>query len=214
MLLNQVKGNLDRNLLSLNKFKPNLEQHSLPEIIYSTINMLKLTADQMGVQLKYQGLKHGGDKLLKVMIDKLRVQQILINLIQNAIKFSRQNDVVSVTVDEFVVEDHNTNVGVNIKVTDEGLGVSEEDREHLFKVFFKTKDETSKRMNQGSHGLGLNICQQFARNLGGDLIHNDNVKVGAQFILSLNLKKVNDSGDQQQRAMQVSTVYKFGKKKK
>jgi signal transduction histidine kinase len=52
-----------------------------------------------------------------------------------------------VTVDEFVVEDHNTNVGVNIKVTDEGLGVSEEDREHLFKVFFKTKDETSKRMN-------------------------------------------------------------------
>jgi len=76
----------------------------------------------MGVSLTYQGLKHGDHRLQKVMIDKIRVQQILINLIQNAIKFSRSGD----------------------------------------KVQVKSKDETSKRMNQGSHGLGLNICKQFA----------------------------------------------------
>jgi signal transduction histidine kinase len=52
------------------------------------------------------------------MIDKIRVQQILINLIQNAIKFSRSGDKVQVTVDEYVVDDYNNFIGVNIRVTD------------------------------------------------------------------------------------------------
>jgi signal transduction histidine kinase len=56
-------------------------------------------------------------------------------------------------------------------------------------MYFKTKDETSRRMNQGSHGIGLNICKKFALSLGGDLVHNDNVEKGAQFILSLTLDK-------------------------
>jgi signal transduction histidine kinase len=72
----------------------------------------------MGVSLTYQGLKHGDHRLQKVMIDKIRVQQILINLIQNAIKFSRSGDKVQVTVDEYVVDDHNNFIGVNIRVTD------------------------------------------------------------------------------------------------
>jgi|LauGreDrversion4_2_1035121.scaffolds.fasta_scaffold86820_1 signal transduction histidine kinase len=72
----------------------------------------------MGVSLTYQGLKHGDHRLQKVMIDKIRVQQILINLIQNAIKFSRSGDKVQVTVDEYVVDDYNNFIGVNIRVTD------------------------------------------------------------------------------------------------
>jgi signal transduction histidine kinase len=72
----------------------------------------------MGVSLTYQGLKHGDYRLQKVMIDKIRVQQILINLIQNAIKFSRSGDKVQVTVDEYVVDDYNNFIGVNIRVTD------------------------------------------------------------------------------------------------
>lgn len=72
----------------------------------------------MGVSLTYQGLKHGDHRLQKVMIDKIRVQQILINLIQNAIKFSRSGDKVQVAVDEYVVDDYNNFIGVNIRVTD------------------------------------------------------------------------------------------------
>lgn len=72
----------------------------------------------MGVSLTYQGLKNVDHRLQKVMIDKIRVQQILINLIQNAIKFSRSGDKVQVTVDEYVVDDYNNFIGVNIRVTD------------------------------------------------------------------------------------------------
>lgn len=72
----------------------------------------------MGVSLTYQGLMNGDHRIKKVMIDKIRVQQILINLIQNAIKFSRSGDKVKVSVDEFVVEDYKNYIGVNIRVTD------------------------------------------------------------------------------------------------
>lgn len=74
--------------------------------------------------------------MVAVLIDKLRVQQILINLIQNAIKFSKKKDVIDVSIDEFVVENPHEQVGVNIKVTDQGLGISEEDRKNLFQMFF------------------------------------------------------------------------------
>jgi len=72
----------------------------------------------MGVSLTYRGLKHGDHRLQKVMIDKIRVQQILINLIQNAIKFSHSGDKVQVMVDEYVVDDYKNYIGVNIRVTD------------------------------------------------------------------------------------------------
>ena len=72
----------------------------------------------MGVSLTYQGLMNGDNRIKKVMIDKIRVQQILINLIQNAIKFSRSGDKVQVSVDEFVVDDYKNYIGVNIRVTD------------------------------------------------------------------------------------------------
>lgn len=85
-------------------------------------------------------------------------------------------------------------VGVKIKVTDYGIGISEQDKKNLFTMFFQSKDENSRRMNQGSHGIGLNICRKFALNLGGDLTHNDEVTKGAEFVLSLTLEKVEVEG--------------------
>ena len=102
----------------------------------------------------------------------------MINLIQNSIKFSRPGSTVNVTIDSFQVDDPTNHLGVNIRVTDTGIGISPDDRQNLFKIFFKTSDETSRRKNQGSHGIGLNICKRFATNLGGDLIFNEEVTKG------------------------------------
>lgn len=74
-----------------------------------------------------------------------------------------------------------------ISVKDHGIGISEEDRKHLFKPYFKTKDEKSKQMNKSSHGLGLNICKKIALSLGGDLELNESVRNGCLFTLSLTL---------------------------
>ena len=97
-----------------------------------------------------------------VVIDKMRVQQIIFNLIQNSIKFSEKGSSVTVSMEQFPVPDNYKNIGVRIKVTDNGIGISKKDQKNLFKMFFKTQDEKSREKKQGSHGIGLNVCKRFA----------------------------------------------------
>ena len=61
---------------------------------------------------------------ISVLIDKLRLQQILINLVQNAIKFSNRDSKIVVAVSRFVTSEAD-HIGVNLSVTDEGIGITE-----------------------------------------------------------------------------------------
>lgn len=71
-------------------------------------------------------------KDLYVFIDKLRTQQILINLIQNSIKFSKKGDSIDLKVNFFNVENSFSNIGVSFTVRDYGIGISDDDRTQLF----------------------------------------------------------------------------------
>lgn len=62
----------------------------------------------------------------------------MINLIHNSIKFSKHGDVVNVSISNFEVTDPQNYLGINIKVTDWGIGIAEEDRKNLFTVFYKS----------------------------------------------------------------------------
>ena len=57
-------------------------------------------------------------------------------------------------------------------MTDEGIGVSEQDQRNLFKMYFRTEDENSLRINKQSNGIGLHFCKRLAQLLGGDLVYN------------------------------------------
>jgi len=84
LLLNQVRSNLDRSLIMMDMFSPHLEEILQFEFIESTVDILSTTASLQDIKIEFvQEQKH--DKI--VIIDKLRVQQILINLLSNAIKF-------------------------------------------------------------------------------------------------------------------------------
>lgn len=147
------------------------------------------------------------DKL--VMIDRTRVQQILLNLISNSLKFSKPGDKVTVTIDQSLIKGCPTQINVVVKVSDQGIGISEEDRPFLFTPFFKTRDEHSRRMNLKSNGIGLHYCKSLAKDLGGDLTYNADVTSGAQFCLSLALEKLNYVPKSVKKGSRVN----FGKKK-
>jgi len=73
------------------------------------------------------------------MIDSLRVQQVLINLIQNSIKFSQPNDLIKLQIVRSklkVEENEGQEYEFLIKITDQGIGISESDRKNLFKPYF------------------------------------------------------------------------------
>ena len=104
---------------------------------------------------------------LELEIDRMRTTQILFNLISNAIKFSADAGVITIECEYKRIEWYTFQV--EISVIDHGIGISEEDKAHIFTPFFKTKDIQSKSLNANSHGLGLNICQQIARGLNGEI---------------------------------------------
>ena len=66
------------------------------------------------------------------------------------------------TVEAKFVEDSQNLVKVSVTVTDEGLGISDEDLPYLFKPFFKTRNQRSREQNGESHGIGLNFSKRLA----------------------------------------------------
>jgi signal transduction histidine kinase len=60
-------------------------------------------------------------------------------------------------------------VDLVIEVQDNGIGMANRDQATLFEPFYETSDSKSKHMNRGSHGLGLSICKEIAKNLDASL---------------------------------------------
>ena len=100
-----------------------------------------------------------------VLADDVRIQQVLLNLLDNARKFTADGGKVSVS---FTQSDANDgNVLTTVTVADTGKGMSEEFQKHIFNVFSQELETVSKG-NQGT-GLGLSISRRLARLMGGDL---------------------------------------------
>ena len=77
------------------------------------------------------------------MIDKLRFQQVVINLLTNAIKFSHSGGKVYIKVKSKAAERDPTMIDLSVDVQDNGIGISVKDQTTLFKPFYKTSDKNS-----------------------------------------------------------------------
>jgi signal transduction histidine kinase len=110
-----------------------------------------------------------------VRSDALRVRQVVVNLLVNAIKFSPPNGTVTITLG--AEEDG----GAHVRVRDEGPGVPREHRERIFRPY---EQVAAVAQGRGS-GLGLHLSRQLARLLGGDLRIEDTPPPGALFVLHL-----------------------------
>jgi signal transduction histidine kinase len=120
--------------------------------------------------------KHKGESL--VISDKKLIKNILINLISNAIKFSDESSGIHVNS---CIEDS----VFRISVKDEGLGIAEEDREHLFSSFFRGKNV----LNIQGTGLGLHIVKRYVDLLNGLVDLESELGTGTTITITLPAKK-------------------------
>lgn len=112
--------------------------------------------------------------------DKLRLKQVLLNLIGNAIKFTDEGEVViKVTVEQQTASD----VTILITVEDTGIGISEKNQETLFEAFSQV-DTASNRRFTGT-GLGLVISKNLIRLMAGDISMQSKIGVGTKFSVRL-----------------------------
>jgi signal transduction histidine kinase len=117
---------------------------------------------------------------LIVHADRERLQQILLNLLTNAIKFTPAGGII--TIDSSRLED---SPFARVEVRDTGVGIPEERLDAVFEPFVQLETKLSSR--QDGIGLGLTISREFARGMGGDLTVARGLAEGAAFMLTLPL---------------------------
>lgn len=118
------------------------------------------------------------DETVKVKADPDRVQQILLNLLTNAVKFTERGG--SIGIDVSCTDDV-----VRIGVWDTGVGIPEDERETVFTPFSQASDPTEKETESGGVGLGLAISRTLARRMDGNLTVESEEGEGSVFTLQL-----------------------------
>ncbi|TXE15090.1 response regulator [Seonamhaeicola algicola] len=139
---------------------------------------------EKGLEFEYKFLSKETDKFL-VMGDSARIQQVLINLINNAIKFTNSGK-ISVIVDQSVGIDNEQIITFYIK--DTGVGMHPHEVRRIFKNAENSKQSTSAADYRGG-GIGLSISHQLVHVMGGELKLETKENEGSTFYFSLQLKK-------------------------
>jgi len=153
------------------------EAFDLHEVIEQTRDLLFINALTRSIDLN---LIIFSDTPRWVIGDRLRLKQILLNLIGNAIKFTDQGRVViKVSVQELNEEQ----ADIMICVEDSGIGISAEDQQSLFKAFSQVESSATRRFS--GTGLGLVISKNLARLMGGDISMQSAAGQGSKFSLQL-----------------------------
>ncbi len=160
-LLSLVNDMLDMSGLQTENIKLTLRPVDL-RLVVSTVSTIAENS-MSGKNIKYN--VRTDLKWPCVLGDEVRIQQVLLNLLDNARKFTQEGGTVSMMVRQ--TQDEEGKVVTTATVRDNGRGMSEEFQKHIFNVFAQELDTVSKG-NQGT-GLGLPISRRLARLMGGDI---------------------------------------------
>jgi signal transduction histidine kinase len=170
-LINQV---LDLSKIEAGKLELSPESVSLAPLIDEVIG----TARQLAEQNKNRLVVEAQDNLGTLTVDPMRLRQILLNLLSNACKFTKQGDV---TLRARKVADGRH--WVELAVADSGIGMTAEQIAKLFQEFSQAEASTAK--HYGGTGLGLAITRKLARMMGGDVTVASEPGKGSVFTLRL-----------------------------
>jgi protein-histidine pros-kinase len=174
-LLSIINDLLDLAKIQSGKVEINLETVACRPAVEEVVSSLRLLAEQKNLAL----LVDVPDAELTVHTDRRTLNQILINLASNAIKFTDEGT-VSLEVRSY---SQNAHSGVRFSVVDTGIGIKPEDQQKLFDAFDQL-DEPATRRYEGT-GLGLYISRRLAGLIHGDITFESEYGRGSTFVLDL-----------------------------
>jgi signal transduction histidine kinase/CheY-like chemotaxis protein len=178
-LLTLVDESLDIARIEAGRFKLRPTTTNFTEFLTQIVNMFRAGADRQGIAF---GLQVLGQMPRIVRMDSQRVRQILINLIGNAVKFTRQGEVR--------VQIRYASGVACIHVMDTGPGIAKDDIERIFHPFQRASNTPQ---TEDSTGLGLTISRMITEQMGGELVVESELGRGSNFRLRLSLPQVHDA---------------------
>jgi two-component system sensor histidine kinase/response regulator len=172
-LLSLINDILDFSKIEAGKLELEAITFNLRDCIGTMLKPLGMRAEQKGLELTADILATVPDTLIG---DPMRLRQILINLIDNAIKFTKRGDVMlRVGVEPGAKEKHY----LHFSVSDTGIGIPAAKQALIFEAFAQADDSTTR--TYGGTGLGLSIASQLVRKMGGRLWVQSTVGKGTTF---------------------------------
>ncbi len=181
-LLNIINDILDISKIDSNKLSLEKTSFILKDVIISVIKTSMIRADEKNISLKYFCAPR--DERIVLIGDSLRLGQVLLNLVNNAIKFTREG---SVELLLSLVEETAENCRIKFEVKDTGIGIPHEKLETIFNEFNQADISTTRLY--GGTGLGLSISQKLVALMGGQMNVESKPGIGTSFYFTLNFDK-------------------------
>jgi signal transduction histidine kinase len=177
-LLLMINDILDLSKIEVNRTTLNPAPFALPHFLQNIAEIAHINARERQIEFDYQPLT----EIPKSVIgDSKCLRQILLNLLNNAIKYTQQGWVVlKVTF---------KNSQLECCVEDTGIGIEKDQLETIFEPFHQVND---KRVLSEGTGLGLSICRQLVGMMGGEIFVESKINVGSLFGFKVELKQIND----------------------
>ena len=176
-LLGLINDVLDMSKIEAGRMELSKKDFDLHAQLKDIEAMLKFRAEEKGLELRF----FISDELPKyVCTDQGKLSQVLINILGNAIKFTRRG---SVSLTTRVVENDGETATVEFEIKDTGNGIPEAKLASIFDAF----SQVSVGVETGGTGLGLPISKQIARLMNGDIKVKSQLNIGSQFFVTMDL---------------------------
>jgi len=181
-LLSIINDILDLSKVEAGKMELVQDKYYIQVLVRDSVNLVQMIAEQKGLQVKVNVAKDIPHQLYG---DEGRIRQILINIINNSIKFTKEG-YVSLDVSGRYVDDEQFEL--EFVVEDTGIGIKKEDLALIFESF-RQLDMNRNRKIEGT-GLGLSITKQFVHLMQGDIQVESEYEKGTKFIVHIPQKVI------------------------
>ncbi|MGH1365975.1 MAG: GAF domain-containing sensor histidine kinase [Calditrichia bacterium] len=152
-------------------------EFDLCEVIISVLKSLEYDAKEKSLSLH---AKLPSDKIVCDVLDKTKIKQVLTNLVHNAIKFTPDNGIITITLKR-------KESGLTIKVKDSGVGIPKSEYQKIFEQFYQIDGSSTRGV--GGSGVGLSIARKYVELHGGSISVASKVGKGSTFSVTLPVTK-------------------------
>ena len=188
ILIEIINNILDFSKIESGKLELNIEEVNLVELIHHVIDIFKYQAELNKIDLI---VNIDATVPNYVLVDSVRLKQILVNLIGNAMKFTKEGS-VALNVSAVSLENENQ-CHLKFLVKDTGIGIKDENHEKIFQSFIQEDNTITRKF--GGTGLGLAITNQLLALMNSKLELNSHYGEGSEFFFTVKLEKSNHKRD-------------------
>ncbi|MDR6844610.1 PAS domain S-box protein [Flavobacterium granuli] len=183
ILLEVVNDILDFSKIESGKLELNIEKYCVDDIILQIKELINYQAHSKNLEINYI---INDDVPKYIWVDYIRLKQVLINLLTNAVKFTHKGK-IDLTISALEIQKSQTLLRFSVK--DTGIGIRKNNQKIIFQAFSQEDSSTTKKF--GGTGLGLTISNQLLGLMNSKLQINSQFNIGSTFFFDIKLKSTN-----------------------